>query len=100
GVVVAGATLPVGEAQVAALASRRGAPVSVGIRPEQFELGASGIPARVELVEPLGSETLVHWTSDVGRLVSRVTAGPVPAPGESGLLGAKPDRILLFDAKS
>src|SRR5689334_17849832 len=70
GVTVAGATLPVGAAQSAALASRSGGAVTIGVRPEHLAHGPVGIPARVELVEPLGSETLVHWRSDAGVLVS------------------------------
>jgi ABC-type sugar transport system ATPase subunit len=106
GVIVAGATLPVGSAQAAALAARRtpaggeSSAVTIGVRPEHLSLAPSGLPARVELVEPLGSETLVHWTSDAGVLISRVTSGPAPAPGTTATLVASPDHVLLFDAKS
>ena len=105
GVVVAGATLPVGAAQAAALAARApaggpGTPVTIGVRPEHLSHGASGLPARVEMVEPLGSETLVHWMSDAGALVSRVALGPAPSPGATAALAANPEHVLLFDPKS
>ncbi len=41
-------------------ASRPAGPVTLGVRPEHISLAESGIPLSVELVEPLGSETLVH----------------------------------------
>ena len=99
---VAGAALAMGEQQRAAVAARRGAPVSMAVRPEDLVLhaGSDGIAARVELVEPLGNETLVHWSSAVGALVSRVHAGPVPALGANAMLTARADGILLFDAVS
>ncbi|MEQ1834768.1 MAG: TOBE domain-containing protein, partial [Candidatus Eisenbacteria bacterium] len=62
-----------------------------------MNMGA-GLGAKVELVEPLGNETLVHWSSPAGPLVSRITSGPVPATGESAQLAARPDGVLLFDA--
>jgi ABC-type sugar transport system ATPase subunit len=99
-ITIAGATLPVGEAQAAALASRHGSAVTAGIRPEHLAPAASGIPARVELVEPLGSETLLHWASEAGTLVSRHTDGPAPKPGEMLALGARADQVLLFDPAS
>jgi multiple sugar transport system ATP-binding protein len=99
---VAGAKLAMGERQRAATASLRGRPVAVAVRPEDLTPagGGAGIRARVELVEPLGNETLVHWSSAVGALVSRVSSGPVPALGDEAGLVANAERMLLFDATS
>ena len=97
---VGSAEIAVGEAQAAALSARSGANVTLGVRPEDLRPAAHGLAARVELVEPLGSETLVHWTSDVGPLVSRVASGPAPAVGETAALAARPENALLFDASS
>jgi multiple sugar transport system ATP-binding protein len=74
----------------------------MAVRPEDLTpaAGGAGISARVELVEPLGNETLVHWSSAVGALVSRVSSGPVPALGAEAALVANAERILLFDATS
>jgi multiple sugar transport system ATP-binding protein len=94
------ATLSVGEEARVALAGRAGSTVQVGVRPEDLMPAAAGIAARVELVEPLGSETLVHWSSDRGALVSRVTSGPVPVVGETAALGVRPEGVLLFDAST
>ena len=98
---VGGAALPLGDAQRAAVADRRGTKVTVGVRPEDLVLaGGAGLTAHVELVEPLGNETLVHWSSAAGALVSRITSGTVPAPGHDAALTARADGVLLFDASS
>ncbi len=62
-----------------------GKALSIGIRPEHIRIDSSGIPLRIDLVEPLGSETLVH-----GRLA---------APGEAALVlrlaGRAPESDVL-----
>src|SRR5689334_5226335 len=70
---VAGVRWPVGEAQEAALAGRDGAAVTVGVRPEDLRMAEPGVPAALEVVEPLGSETLLHWRSAAGVHISRAT---------------------------
>ena len=72
--------------------------MQVGARPEDLHTGSTGVAAVVELVEPLGSETLVHWSSPVGAWVSRVTSGPVPRVGDRASLTGRPEGLLLFDA--
>ncbi len=52
--------------------------VSVGIRPEQVAMATDGLPLAVDLVEPLGSETLVHGRLADGTPVRVRQAG---APG-------------------
>src|SRR5262249_42228231 len=98
-----GAAWSVGEEQRLVLAGRAGASVTVGVRPEDLRAapdGATGVPAKVELVEPLGSETLVHWTSGGASHVSRVTSGAAPEVGAGARLTARPDAVLLFDPAS
>jgi multiple sugar transport system ATP-binding protein len=90
----------VGPAQRAALAGRAGTPVVVGIRPEDLVLAGTGLSATVDMVELLGSETLVHWSSAIGPLVSRITSGTVPVVGERATLAGRPEAILLFDVAS
>ena len=97
---VAGASLALGTVQRDVVSSSRGARVQVGVRPEDLAPGAAGIPACVELVEPLGSETLVHWSSEAGTLVSRVTTGAVPRVGDRAQLTGRTDALLLFEASS
>jgi multiple sugar transport system ATP-binding protein len=95
----AGGVLALGEAQRVALAGRGGSVVTVGLRPEDLVAGDDerGIFARVELVEPLGSETLVHARCDAGRLVARVTSGIAPSVGDSLRFSARGDALLLFE---
>ena len=49
--------VPVGDADIA-----RGARVTLGVRPQHISIdsGANGIPAKIKLVEALGSETVLH----------------------------------------
>jgi len=94
---VAGALWRVGEAQRTALAGRTGAAVTVGVRPEDLRTEEQGVAATLEVVEPLGSETLLHWKSATGEHVSRATGGRTPAVGTHAALTALPDAVLLFD---
>ena len=94
---VAGALWRVGEAQRTALAGRVGATVTVGVRPEDLTPDAQGLQATLEVLEPLGSETLLYWKSAAGSHVSRATGAKLPAMGASLPLTARPDGVLLFD---
>jgi multiple sugar transport system ATP-binding protein len=68
-----------------------GKTVTVGIRPEDLTLeapdgGGGSITAQVEVREPLGNEVLVHWTSPLGGIVSRVPGQTAPEVGQSAPL--------------
>jgi ABC-type sugar transport system ATPase subunit len=95
-----GASLAVGEEQRAALAGREGARITLGVRPEHLAPAEDGIAARVDLVETLGSETLVHASYDSGALVARITTGAVPAVGDPVRFAARADAVLLFEPGS
>jgi len=62
-----------------------GRTLTIGVRPEHIRVDPNGVPLRIDLVEPLGSETLVH-----GRLA---------APGEAALVlrlaGKSPEGEVL-----
>jgi multiple sugar transport system ATP-binding protein len=90
----------------AALPADTTRPVVLGIRPEDLEHGephADGPPnlvsARVELVELLGGEVLVHLSRGPVDLTARL---PAPYRGDGGELQLMlpADRLHLFDAKS
>jgi multiple sugar transport system ATP-binding protein len=87
-----------------AVAGHRGAEVTVGIRPEDLHLeprpGAAALPATVEVCEPLGNETLVHWTWAAGALVSRVPGQTAPAVGDRATLHCPLEKLHLFDPKT
>jgi multiple sugar transport system ATP-binding protein len=99
----AGTTIALGDAQRAALAGHRGQRIVVGIRPEDLHLEQQpgvALSATVEVVEPLGNETLVHWSSPIGSLVSRVPGQGAPAVGSRAMLHSSLAKLHLFDAAS
>ena len=73
--------------------------VTLGIRPEHVSLAADGIPLAVELVEPLGSETLVHGRMADGTALLAKLPGAAPV-GERVAVALAPDALHLFDAAS
>ncbi len=52
--------------------------ITVGIRPEHIALSPGGVPVQVELVEPLGSETLVHGRMADGTALLVKLPGAMP----------------------
>ena len=73
--------------------------VTLGIRPEHIDLAPGGLPLTVDLVEPLGSETLVHGhLADGTRLVVK-QAGALPV-GETLSVGFQPESLHVFDGAS
>ncbi len=75
----------------------------LGVRPEHLSLRArsdvAGFDASVEVVEALGSETLVHVRTAAGETaVIRLAARAEVAPGDGVRLGFDRDTIHLFDA--
>jgi multiple sugar transport system ATP-binding protein len=85
-----------------ALAGAAERAVILGIRPEDL-VPASPAPddpaveTRVELVELLGGEALVHVTAGPVELTARIPA-PLPVAGARFRLRLPPDRVHLFDA--
>ncbi|HJU15210.1 MAG TPA: sn-glycerol-3-phosphate ABC transporter ATP-binding protein UgpC [Stellaceae bacterium] len=71
----------------------------IGIRPEHVLLDPQGLPLAVDLIEPLGSETLVHGRlADDTPLVVKV-AGAVPT-GEAFAVTLPPAHLHVFDAET
>ena len=68
-----------------------GLPLTLGLRPEALRVGGEHAPirGRVDLVEPLGSETLVHVEVGQTTLVARFTGDGLPRAGDS--VGLEPD---------
>jgi sn-glycerol 3-phosphate transport system ATP-binding protein len=76
-----------------------GMALTIGIRPEHIRIDPDGLPVRIDLIEPLGSETLVH-----GRLAAPgetavviKLAGRAPE-GEALNIRIPPEEIHVFDA--
>jgi multiple sugar transport system ATP-binding protein len=78
-----------------------GAAVTLGIRPEHIALGAGGgVAATVELVEPMGADSLVWCRCGATSLSVRLDGERCAPPGTDIRLAFSPDRLSLFDAAS
>jgi ABC-type sugar transport system ATPase subunit len=80
---------------------RNGAPVRVGVRPEDVVVetrAADGCEqARAVVVEPMGNETLVALDFRSQRLVARIAANVNIEPGQPVWVRLPADRVLTFD---
>jgi sn-glycerol 3-phosphate transport system ATP-binding protein len=79
-----------------------GRAISVGIRPEHLApSGPSGaqFSGTVEMVEPLGADTLVHLSHGADLITARLPHGADPAIGSTLELTADPTRVYLFDSE-
>jgi multiple sugar transport system ATP-binding protein len=81
-----------------------GTEVEFGVRPEHIRVGAAGepgaFPATVELVEPMGSDSLV-WLNFADQTMSaRVESSAQFAPGQPVSVKFRVGLSSLFDAKS
>jgi multiple sugar transport system ATP-binding protein len=78
----------------------KGREVTVGVRPEDMMLepvvGGGTLRGTVVVSEPLGSEVLVHWSTAVGPVISRVQGQHAPAVGESAALYFEMAKVHLF----
>jgi multiple sugar transport system ATP-binding protein len=102
-VAASGFRLPVPEAWRAATAGKDGRKVVLGIRPENIREASRGgnsvpITARVEFVEPLGHEVIVHGRVGEDLLVAKTDPHRSPEMGQDFPLVVEADAIHLFDA--
>ena len=82
-------------------AGRDGTALTIGIRPEHLALGDGGLTLEVDLIEPLGSETLVHGHlpgAETDTLVLKL-AGAAPG-GERLGVTVPPAFMHVFEAGS
>jgi sn-glycerol 3-phosphate transport system ATP-binding protein len=73
--------------------------VTVGIRPEHLTPGGVDLTLSVDLIEPLGSETLLHGNvigGDAVPIVAKVPGAVIPCATIS--LGVQAERVHIFDA--
>jgi multiple sugar transport system ATP-binding protein len=78
-----------------------GRPVTLGVRPEHLAIGDAGAGTAwpgfaVDVVEPMGADSLVWCTDDRISLEVRTSAERLPRPGERLTLGLDPRRVSLF----
>jgi multiple sugar transport system ATP-binding protein len=98
-----GDILPLSALQSSHADVQDGAELIVGIRPEHFTTVADhtmALTAIVQVVEPLGSDTLVHFAIDGEMLTARMPPNMRPQPGEMLKIGIDPAKLHLFDAKT
>jgi sn-glycerol 3-phosphate transport system ATP-binding protein len=78
-----------------------GAPLTVGIRPEHLVANGEGpLQLKVDLVEPLGAESLVHGILPSGEELTVRLSGSSPLPGAILPLFAPPMMLHVFDAET
>ena len=81
-----------------------GGACKLGVRPENLRLAAEPgdivLPAKVALLEPLGSETLVSLKLGVSEVIARLSASFKEPPGTPISLHLNPAHLHLFDSKS
>ena len=95
-------------AGAAAAAVTDGEPVSLGVRPEDVAVDASGgdgsehrFPAVVDVVEPMGDENVVHLSLEAGpELVATVDGLRRIDNGTDVAASIPPDAIHVFDDRS
>jgi sn-glycerol 3-phosphate transport system ATP-binding protein len=77
--------------------------ITVGVRPEHLvppaDEGAT-FRFKVETVEALGADSLVHGTFGSGTLVARVDGHATPEPGETLAFAPMPNKLYFFDTAS
>jgi sn-glycerol 3-phosphate transport system ATP-binding protein len=74
--------------------------VTVGVRPEHLVPGEAAGPMfrfKVETVEALGADSLVHGVVGAGTLVARVDGHETPKIGDAMTFSVRPGKIFFFD---
>ncbi|MET2827227.1 ABC transporter ATP-binding protein [Mesorhizobium shangrilense] len=94
GVDIAGTLFPI----AANNAVQEGRAVVYGVRPEHLEIHPDGVPARISVVEPTGSETLVFLRFGDGEMVALFRERHDFKPGDTLHLKPRLDQVHLFDA--
>jgi multiple sugar transport system ATP-binding protein len=72
--------------------------VIAGVRPEYFGETEDGIEGQVEIVENLGTTSLVTLTTEGPRIQVTVPEGREPAPGATMHVSPRPGRMLVYRA--
>lgn len=70
--------------------------VTVGIRPEDFDIVAEGIAASVDISEDMGSEVYLHMTVETGQRVIVKVKTDDYSESTDLIINIKPDKIHLF----
>src|SRR6266850_1884814 len=97
-------SLPVPPSRVARYRARVGEELTFGLRPEHIIEGRGDVPpgaaafeARLDVVEPMGMETMVYFVVDGVEVCGRVNPAAAGAAGESMRLVADLNQMHLID---
>jgi multiple sugar transport system ATP-binding protein len=71
--------------------------VDLGVRPEHIQLGETGLPATVSVVQPIGPFTYVTVRSDSASLTARVPGIARLSPGDLTRVSLDPGGLMFFD---
>nr|WP_294556970.1 sn-glycerol-3-phosphate ABC transporter ATP-binding protein UgpC [uncultured Rhodopila sp.] len=96
------ARLAAGPALVFADGRREGADgrqITIGVRPEHLVLDPNGMVMTIDLIEPLGSETVVIGRLANGDMLSLKVPGAAP-PGETVAVAIPPANVHVFDTET
>jgi multiple sugar transport system ATP-binding protein len=92
----AGTSLPLPSTRGAS----EGTPIIYGVRPEHFRLNGGGVPARVTVIEPTGSETQVMAEFAGAPIIAAFRERVAARPGETIHITPDPAMVHLFDART
>ncbi len=97
-----GSRLAVPASRTAEYRQHAGKPVVFGIRPESIssftqKLGLETVEANIDLVEPLGPETMIYFNIGPVSLCANVDPESEPRPGSRMPLSFNMNRMHLFD---
>ena len=95
GVDISGTVFPIADN-----AAQDGQAVVYGVRPEHLEIHPDGVPAKISVVEPTGSETLVFLRFGDREMVALFRERHDFKPGDTLTLKPRLDQIHLFDAET
>jgi multiple sugar transport system ATP-binding protein len=93
---IAGTPFPI----AANSAVENGRSVVYGVRPEHLEIHPDGVPAKISVVEPTGSETLVFLRFGDGEMVALFRERHDFKPGDTLHLKPRLDQVHLFDSET
>jgi multiple sugar transport system ATP-binding protein len=88
-----------------AASKRQGKDVLIGFRPEDMEIASNGsggvlLPAKVDVVEYLGHEELIHGETEGHEIVALVPSDRKVQPGDRVEFAIPEDKLHVFDPES
>jgi len=87
------------------LLTNAGNKMTLGVRPEDLEIGTSGLPVQVEVVEELGADAYIYGSlaqagSEAHQVIARVDGRRPPEKGSTVYFTPKQGHVHLFDHQS